>query len=361
MSPSRSSAALLLAPLLAALVAGCSSAPPGHAAPDPGVILVTSPDDYAYLNQTDPWSKPHLHDYWGAATVKALVDLDDEWHADLFALGGYFANGYYPADGDVVPQGTGNLTVTVTFQEGVGDRHGQPVLWYRSAAMQHVREEAIPIPPDGSPITIPVGPDEADLPHVSLSGWFFEVGVPAEEGTGLGRFDGTMHLHVDAHRGRPIPLFPGHPDAWQGRSEIALFSGDGTTAAQTNEQNGLCTPLPPMTTCPKRWRPDNGTTVPYDASYVEVRLTPHVSPRGLTLAYHGADTRALTTVEPDEQAGGVQVYRIPVLGKGDSPYAKQSLWEFVAVGQGGRTVEWGTYSISASALKEQPITPGVSS
>jgi hypothetical protein len=349
----RSVPALLALSALALLLPGCSSPLAEAPSPDASPIVVTAPDDYSYLNQSDPWSRPHLHDYWGGSTTHTVMDRDVQWYADAIGPGYYFVDGFYPDDGSVVPQGTSNLTVAITFQPGAADRMGTPAFWYRSPTMAEPGGTPTEVPADGSPITVRVDADEADLPHNALSAWFFEVGLRADS-TGTGRYTGTMHIAVVANRGRDIPLFPGHPDLWQGRSEIALFSGDGRTSAQSNAENGLCTPLPPETTCPRRWRPE-GAVVPYDAAAIEVRLDVSLSARGLTLAYHGGDTRALTTLEPSEESGSVKVYRIPVQGNGDSPYAKQSLWEFVAVGEGTRVVEQGSYHIEATAFREPPL------
>ena len=343
---------LLALPLALLLLAGCASGP-SDVPPEESAIVVQAPDDYSYLGQDDPWSRPHLHDYWGGKTQHTLMSFTDTWHGDVYlAPLGYFTNGYYPEDGRVVPQGTGHLSLNITFAPEPGDRHGVPALWYRSPAMADF-SEAIPL--DSPAVLIPVGPDEADLPHNSLSGWLFKVGMQADS-TGVMRFTGAMRMEVVALRERDIPVFPGHPDLWQRRSEIELFSGKGTTSAQTGP-SGLCTPLPPEMGCPTRWRPADGSIVPYDASYIEVRLDVSLSPRGLALAYHGADTRALTILEPAEQAGTVQVYQVPVQGNGDSPYARQSLWEFLAVGKGDRTIEHGSYTIEASVFKAPPLTP----
>src|SRR5688500_2010701 len=117
-------------PLAFLLLAGCASSPSDPAVTESGAIVVQAPDDYSYLDQSDPWSRPHLHDYWGGKTRYTLMSFSNTWHADLYAAPlGYFTNGYYPEDGRVVPQGTGNLSVNVTFTPAPGDRPGVPALW----------------------------------------------------------------------------------------------------------------------------------------------------------------------------------------------------------------------------------------
>jgi hypothetical protein len=77
---------------------------------------------------------------------------------------------------------------------------------------------------------------------------------------------------------------------------------------------------------------DDGKTGPLDAVAVVVTLTfqPGAIPTGIGLRYHGGDTWEAKAATPE--AGGLPTtvtFRLPVGDSlPDSPYARQTLWEF---------------------------------
>lgn len=343
------------------LLSGCSGAGnPGADDPPSDAILVTAPDDYSYVDKPDAMSRPHLHDYWGGREVILVMDTTYQGINPIGTPGGYtlVLNFFQPDGGFVVPQGAANLTASVTLTPGLGDMYQDPVVAWRGPAEGGFGETDWGwVPADDGAIRIPLGPEDADLPHQVLSGWTFTVGLhPTPAGF---RFTGTMRLFVEAERGLPIPTFPGHPDQWNGSTQLPLFDAEGEVKDLYLPPYQGCQTL--MTAfCPMALRPDDGALVPTDAAYVEVRMQITGPTTGLHLSYHGADTRAMRDVEPTEESDGLRVYRIPVQGDGDGPYAKQSLWEFLVTGTdmaGDRLLEVGNYHLTAVAYRDEPVGP----
>jgi hypothetical protein len=314
--------ALLVA---AFLLAGCSSAP----APEPVVdepTIVTRPDDFA--NATAPGS--HIHDYWGGKDRLTVVDLTHPGGGEPGTGPGYASGqdievrSFQPESGHVVPQGTAAVEVTFTWTDDELDSYTSPVLWMKTAG-QNATSSVGPVA-NGEPKVIEVGAPAADLPHQLLSAWVFELRMSSPDPMPL-RFKGAVTLKVDAVRGLPLPVYPPHPDHWDGQPEIQLLQGGGQLSYFEDLGDGGCNGM----SCPEVFRPESGKIVPNDAYLVVVTLTttgPAPPPAPLELHYHSGLQREFVQATPTRTQGAMQVFEILVDGGGDGPYAMQSQWEF---------------------------------
>lgn len=301
--------------VVALLLAGCA-APPSSTVP-PDVVTVTSPGDYG--NGT---AGAHLHDYWGGSDRRPVVD------ADGVATGPGFASGdevvlatFRPEPGAVVPQGAGAVEVTWSWQTDALDTFSRPQLWLKTAATSATQWVADI--ENGVTVNVTSTNSDNDLPHQRLSAWIFELRA-ANGDLGWVRFKGAVALEVQAVRGLDIPLYPGHPDAWQGRTELPLLEAAGSDIYLQDPGDGGCDGMD----CQEILVPEAGAIVPEDASFVEARLIQGPSPTRFVLSYHGSDSRTFERLEPATADGEVEVYEIPVQGNGDGPYATTSQWEF---------------------------------
>lgn len=303
-------------------LAGCASPPDAEAVP---LAEVTDPGDYSYLQEGTPGN--HVHNYWGGQDRLTLLDLDAAAKSGQTRQVAIIAGDFRPVEGSIVPQGTGLVEATAawTLDDGNPTRlsHFQRMeLWVKTAADQ---EHSIVIPVEqGQPVRFNVSNEQDDPPHYQLSLWRFWLMAINEEG-GDTIFAGQASLKVDIHRTNPLPVFPPHPDLWAGRDEIVVTEGFRQTVdyhahidTVTDSCNG-CLEVIPL---------DDNQTVPPDAGEVVVELTMS-TPVGLELYYHAADSYEWILLDnPGEALGNTRTYRIPVDGRGDSPYATQSLWEF---------------------------------
>ena len=333
--------------LLAALVlvlSGCS-APAEDPVVEDDVNVVTDPDDYSYVEKDGAgW---HVHDYWQGQDEVVVVDAQG---GTLRASCQGCENGmgigsFRPAPEHIVPQGTAWVNVTVTLDVQDGD-YNHLELWAKPADADESRSFG-EIPGNGT-VAIPSTNDMNDPPHHVLSLWRFEIRVMGGETVS---FEGSVGLQAVAVRGLEIPPYPPHPDHWEGGTEIDLFSVEGSSLLQYETETSYSC----YNGCLGWHAPDDGVIVPHDTAEVVVRLTygpglPHV----LGLRYHGADTWDMRDV-PGEITGPTEVtFRIPIEEtRGDSPYAKQSLWEFrVFNAQPSDVRAWsGSYTLEATAIK----------
>lgn len=307
----------------AALLSGCAADAPEAAPPtEKSPVVVTKPGDFDATNLTD--DRPHLHDYWGGK--ERLVLMDQATEAIVGLAGGVpvVAVTFDPPPGAVVPQGASAVHVTVKWTTEPGDTFGAPELWVKSAA-DHDTMKVAAVEHDAV-VTIPSTNEKNDLPHQTLSAWQFQFVLPPGP-TGATRYQGTVTIHVEVQRGLDIPLYPGHPDRWAGATEIALFSNAQDALWQGDGYHDYSC----FSGCPGLVAPREGVVVPYDAKRVVVVIEQEDRPSKLGLKFHGADTRELSTLPPPEEADGKRVYDIPLTrGMADGPYARESLWRFLA-------------------------------
>lgn len=338
---------LMAMALLAGALAGCSDSAAGPA-DGPAPVVITRPDDFA--NSTAPGS--HIHDYWGGSDRLTVVDLEHPG-GDEPGTGPGFASGpdvvvrtFLPESTHVVPQGTAAVEVTFTWTDDAMDSYTDPVLWLKTAG-QNATEEVASIA-NGEAVVIETGAPDADLPHQLLSAWVFELRMSSPDPLPL-RFKGSVSLKVDAIRGLPLPVYPPHPDPWNGATELPLLSAQGQLSYFEDLGDGGCDGA----SCPQVFRPESGLVVPQDAYLVRVTLTSS-DPRGLDLHYHSGLERDFQLATPVQRTGETATYEILVEFGGDGPYATQSQWEFTVLPPilGPLRTAWmADYTLEAVAVK----------
>lgn len=338
---------MLAAALVAATLAGCAEEPAAVEEPEPDAVLITSAADNAALAEGDMgW---HLHDYWNGETRRTAADA-------IVSTGGWNCNGCenimlrFRGDRDqIVPLGTARIEVELTWTTEGEQLYGAPELWVKRA---DEREPTFVAPiENGVPVTFDTTNDDADPPHQVLSRWEYFLVLPAigEEARTAGEF----RLFAEAVRGLDIPLFPPHPDPWKGNAEVALLEDSiGPLLQRENVAEGSRTC---EGGCLATHVPLDGALVPHDASAVVVTLTYELGvPATLGVRSHGGDTWDLTPQAEEFTGPLVRTFRIPVTpDTGDSPYAKQSLWEIqVWMDQPVDDRAWGgAYTLRAVAVK----------
>ncbi len=333
-------------------LAGCVEDEPLDSAKTNGSdpVVITSPTDYSYLDNEaeNAELRAHLHDYWnGRARIEVMRETSPAqitWEGTPVPLESFRA----PA-GSVIPQGTAFVEVAFTWTESPTNLYSDVELWVRTAADRESRRVAAL--GQGEVVRVPSTNVDNDLPHQSLSAWSFDLVLRAEPRTGFVQYDGEVSIVVEAERGLEIPLFPAHPDRWDGRAEFsALKGGGGGVVVVGNTDGGAgC-----LGGCIKIHTPADGVVIPGDARLVEVTIEMgEDSPARLGLSFHGGESRAFTKVAPETDEPGRRVFLIPVSGNGDGPYALQSIWEFLPYIEepAEHGAYPGTYGISARVLK----------
>lgn len=345
---------LVVALLLVSLLAGCADEP-APVTEDEEPTLVTDPTDLEAGNS----SGEHLHDYWGGQDRLTLHDEEAGSGGGLISdCGGYAWFVFRPDPDHTVIQGTASVEITLDWTDDEGSLYTDPELWIRTAKDDQAHFVADVEP--GETVVFESTNAANDLPHQTLSAWEFHwvihPGDDADPFCDL-QFVGTMEFRSEIVRGLEIPLYPGHPDRWDNATEMlvldetkSVFLDQGTDM----EGNGLCLSGDGEDGgC--FWddhRPSEGRVVPHDARTVEVTITHANDPFDIAFAYHGADTREWTPMEPTMEDGDTRTYLIDVGAAGDGPYAKQSLWEFrVVPDSAGDLYVDGQYAITATALR----------
>lgn len=319
-----------LVPALVAFVvlsAGCTSPSPDEETGEGSVTTITDPNQ----GRLDPTMGDHVHDYWGSRKELVIVD-------EVVEVGGIIWGGdsipvaeVRPASGDVVPQGASEVRVFIAWTDEASDNnYDRAELWVKRA--NESQPASVGEVQSGTTVSVPTGNESNDLPHQLLSAWVFQLVLfgQAELGELFNvSYSGDVTLSATAVRGDdPIPLFPGHPDQWQGRTEIPLLEFTGNMAFDGNTETGnwRC-----YGGCPFYMVPDDGAIVPIDADHVTVvieRENP-ANPMRLGIKFHSSLTRDFEVPAEMEETLTTRTYTIPVLDGGDGPYAKQSQWEFL--------------------------------
>lgn len=324
--------------LVLTVLAGCiGGAPADTETPtNDSPTVVEDPDNYTYVDNASFATGGHVHDYWGGQDELTVIDRTERMGRFTIQTPGEDPERIgvmRPPAGTVIPQGTETVEVTVSWETVYGgDAYEDPQLWVRTADAHEFRHAADI--DNGDTVTIASTNAENDLPHRQLSGWAFAIFVEPAASPGALWYQADVTMEGVAERGLELPVFPAHPDHWQGREEIELLDdAPGTFVWDDNNPiygtacigQGCGGPLDGT------HRPDNGTIVPPDASMVRVRLEPEsMSPTRVGLSYHAADRWEYTRLEPDESDGRARIYEIPVgTEMADGPYNEQSLWRFL--------------------------------
>lgn len=312
--------------VVATLLAGCSQAP--DTTPD-GTTTITNPGD----GRTDGAQGPHLHDYWqGAHRLTLLDEVEVDipgilWLAEEPAMVAEFRL----PPGTVVPQGARWINITLAWQPGgelsAANTYSQAHLYVKTAAETTAQHRA-DLDESGRTFTLESNNTANDLPHQVLSGWRVQLWMTGtQEVTGPRlSFQGSATATVSADRGLDIPVYPGHPDRWENRTEILLFEDEHSATFDGDPTSGnyRC-----FGGCPMIHVPADGAVVPVDAAYVRVELLTDTDlPGELGLKVHGATSYAFAPVDAVESSPGRRLYEIVVGDQGDGPYAPTSQWEF---------------------------------
>ncbi len=340
--------------MLTLLVAGCAG-PAAETENDVSDVategaVITDPKDFSYLDDpNDPGA--HRHDYWGGKDNLTIMDeVGPSRSASCSGSAGAcrmdIVSGR-PADGVVIPQGT--QFVDIRFFANLNQAENVDFFAvFVKTAQQSEMEEVGRIAP-GQWFRFNSTNDDNDVPHNTLSLWQFAIKA-GTHGDSL-RFSGQGEIEVIAHRGLEIPLFPSHPDLWQGKDELLL-----TTQELSGEErrqptgwscsNGMC----------REFGPDDGMIVPFGASAVHVIVDYGVATPNAALSYSGSNTWSFTTLQPeptDDPLQDVFIIETP-LEMTDSPYAKQSLWAFeLDAGEiaGGVGFQRGDVTVTVKAIR----------
>jgi hypothetical protein len=321
--------------LLAPLVAGCTSDPSGDAEAGDDVTVITDPNQ----GRLDPTMGPHLHDYWGSSKELTIVQADIE-------VGGIVWGGsesipvaeFRPESGDLVPQGASEVRATITWTDddtqpgSLPNKYDRAELWVKRA--NESRPVSFGEVAKGDTVVVPTGNESNDLPHQLLSAWVFQLVLFGHVGpTDLFNvsYSGVVTLQAVAVRGDyAIPLFPGHPDQWLGRTEIELLELSGSMMFDGDAASGQFRCYVGDPGCPFYMVPADGAVVPIDADHVTVVLERSApNPTRMGIKFHSALSRDFEVPTDLQEDLMVRTYTIPVGDGGDGPYATQSQWEFV--------------------------------
>lgn len=236
------------------MLSGCASDP----AKDPPIsnkelVLHTTPDE-CDLSAAEARNRSHVHDYWNG---RHGIQVVDGAFTMLCSLRRRCPGGALRARGrQCGPAG-----------HALGQHHVQ----LEDVARQRV-PRAAPVGGDGGrpravgrrsrqTVQIEVNNTQNELPHEVLSNWAFEIRMSPPAATNTHRINGEGTLLVEAARGHLIPVFPPHPDLWNGTDEILLFASrtrpsPSTTAptAATPAGNGWArTSRTTARRCPTTW------------------------------------------------------------------------------------------------------------
>lgn len=335
-----------------ALLAGCSDpAPaPAPAAMDPCVVSGPTDTSCDTVTAADPASVQHLHDYWGGQDRITVLDATQPSPVGYAGTAVPVAR-FRPEPGSVVPQGTASVAVTVSWTTQPDDLVGGFEVQVKTAGSD--RFESLGMVEQGQTLDLETGHPDNDLPHQALSGWLVDILVHPDPLSGVAHYYGDTTVKLEANRGLDIPLYPGHPDRWEGRRDIELLRHEQDVAFFGDPRSTFRGCLG-NETCLGALRPPQGAMVPDGAATVEVTLawdTPE--PAALGLAFHAADSDEFVEVLPSQSGPSSRTYSILVQrGMEDGPYTQQSLWEFVPyiAGPTSNGAFYGHLSLTATAV-----------
>ena len=199
-------------------------------------VLANASDNATYL-ENDDYFEEHIHDYWGGAEERILMDEIVTASSDESARRAFFFSllrgdpqtsvGYAAftlPNGSFVPEGTGELRVDVDATAAL--RNGQLAFGYQAANAD--RTETMEPQAATASWTIVLEPEMADMPHSSSTRWAFALWA---DGAG-GMLDGDISVRVTAKRLFDIQAWPEHPDFWQGGNltRVDLHAQEGSFA-----------------------------------------------------------------------------------------------------------------------------------
>jgi len=344
-------------------------------------VLANASDNATYL-ENDDYFEFHIHDYWGGAEERILMDEIVSTGSDRSAFRALFISvfrgdpqtslGYAEfslPNGSFVPEGTGELFVEVDATAAL--RNGQVILGYRAAnADQMVEMEAQPAVASW---TIPLEPSMADMPHASSTRWAWSLRA---DGNGA-ILDGEVSVRITAKRVFDIDAWPEHPDFWQGGNltRLDLHQQDGSFQYADPEVFRWTGQFTPETiTLPV------GTLVPPETSVILVffhyeldgDVKNNLNAWTELFVKEGSSSNGFRPLWWDsvERSEGERVYAILADETNwDSPYASESDWAFQVISymglrsdvmcedgcpMGFAYVGSGTYHVEIQAFREVP-------
>ncbi|HUR69856.1 MAG TPA: hypothetical protein VM370_11480, partial [Candidatus Thermoplasmatota archaeon] len=193
----------------------------------------------------------HSHDYWNGQTRLELF-TDNMWFIPLPAWpcrsgnapdGDCYNPGTSIADIDLpaptlVYEGTGaveilfkDFCVGPTRAQGTFQGQSAPCVPnpqvkmgfdYLTAADEPGEWRTYGLVDEGTPVVIPVKPDEADMPHQAKSFWLFRIYT--DQATSV-----TFNFTVTAVKGNSIVDWPPHPDLYADKTTREILNGPFTT------------------------------------------------------------------------------------------------------------------------------------
>ncbi len=294
-----------------------------------------------YLQNSD-YSKAHIHDYWGEASEKVIMDEVIEVNPFLSVFYTTFApfidgeprasvgTAFFSLpNGSFVPEGAGELRVQVDATGSL--RNGQMSLGYQAANSATFAQTD---PQDAQAEWIlELTPDMADLPHAKSTRWAFRL-----DASGAGAvLEGEVSVKMTAVKTYEIEAWPEHPDFWENgtRNKLHLANINATFEKLEHEftfflqeEETDAIPLP------------EGTIVPPETSLLLVDFWYALDGDVKNNANGDAELRAkegsassfyrgLWWNEVENEPNHIR-YAIPVDGSNwDSPYAEESAWAFL--------------------------------
>lgn len=199
-------------------------------------------------------------------------------------------------------------------------------LWYQHAASSEW-EEAGPLAWDAV-LSIPVAPDETDMPHSLASLWRFRI-VGSQAGADA---TSTFKLVATAVRGTEIVEWPGHPDFYAEKATRLIFEGTAAT-----HESGYMAGLEQDDSFEQQ-APNRLISYGTKSVHAWINVTSVKAPPGAVFgAWHlavknatGDWTRVDPWTPPADPAEPKDLYFVTAVDEAgmDSPYAADSRWEF---------------------------------
>lgn len=267
-----------------------------------------------------------LRKYWGDA--KEIVLLEERgtiarvdppgcvFPVFFFVPCGFFVT---PAPGKLVPPGTAEVIVTVTYTPPPT----APTAIIRVSWMTAAGEAQEVEVPAGEPVVIKVGEKDADAPLQARSLWWFSVRPVAQPAGVIAPSDIAIKAVAKRAEGE-LPLIPEAKDPWGGAARIVLASGAGaSTALMSADPAGEG-----FTFGQNVWGIETGLVAP-GTSKIQAKLSwsnAGTAKPALKYWWDGDNNGPLTLVEDGASS---RTFEFVVPEKlYDSPYQPRSLWAF---------------------------------